>query len=120
MDDQLCGFMDESKKPVRDPRTGKVAAAGDFYVVAAAVVLRGEVEDTRSELRNRAEDLGIELHYNDLGRERRIAVVERIVAIESWDGYLFRDRPTPDSAAQLRESPSRPHHAIGVHGPRRR
>ncbi|WP_420637742.1 hypothetical protein [Candidatus Poriferisocius sp.] len=89
MDDQLCGFLDESKKPVRDPRTRRESGAGDFYVVAAAVVLQGHLEETRSELRGLADVLGADLHYNELGRDRRIEAVERIDAIPFWDGYLF-------------------------------
>lgn len=89
MDAELHGFIDESKKPVRDRQTGKVSGAGDFYVVAAAVVLRGDLRETRAELRALAGDLGVDLHYNELSRQRRIEAVERIAAIESWDGYLF-------------------------------
>jgi len=38
--DDLIAFLDESRKPVRDGRTGRVSGRGDHYVVVAAVVWR--------------------------------------------------------------------------------
>ncbi len=88
-DDALCGFVDESKKPVRDPRTRKVSTAGEFYVVAAAVVLRGDLDDTRRQLEDLASELGAELHYNELSPARRLQAVDGIAKMGIWDGYLF-------------------------------
>jgi len=96
MEHDLRGFLDESKKPVRDPKTGNVSGKGDFYVVAAAVILHGDLQDTRAELRTVADDLGVDVHYSELSRKRRIAAVERIAAIETWEGYLFETaKPLP-------------------------
>ena len=67
---ELLAFLDESNKPVRDPATGKVANTGNRYVVAAAVVLRGEAEPIRNELRALRDRIGYDLHYSDLGRKK--------------------------------------------------
>jgi len=40
---EILAFLDESRKPVRDAGTGRVGASGDYYGVAAAIVLRGDV-----------------------------------------------------------------------------
>lgn len=53
--DELVAFVDEPRKPVRDEATGRVAGEGGHYVVAAAVVLRGDADDCRLALRDLAE-----------------------------------------------------------------
>lgn len=88
-DDVLRCFLDESKKPVRDPKTGKVSGRGEHYVVAGAIVLHGDLDTTRSDLHELAGDLGVALHYNALSRKRRIIAVERVADMDVWDGYLF-------------------------------
>lgn len=99
-------FLDESKKPVRNPKTGRVSDTGDFYVVAASVALTGDLEQTRDELRAIESDLGVALHYNDLSRSRRIEAVEGIAKIEGWEGHLFETarplRPQHNSEHRLR------------------
>ena len=89
MDDHLQGYLDESNKPVRDRATGRVSENGNYYVVGAAVVFKGHQEQTRRALRQIAQDLGCDLHYNDLSPARRVAAIEAILAIDTWDGYLF-------------------------------
>lgn len=86
----LIAFLDESKKPVRDRATGRTTAAGDFYVVAAAIVLEGDLNDIRSELTAIETQLGFDLHYRQLrSQRRRIAAIEAINEIGGWDGYMF-------------------------------
>jgi len=89
MDHEILAFLDESKKPVRDPRTGKVSGSGDYYVVAGAVIMRGDTDETRHALRELAVDLEVDVHYNELSRARRIVAIERVAALDTWDGYLF-------------------------------
>ncbi len=89
MDHEILAFLDESKKPVRDPRTGKVSDRGDYYVVAGVVIMRGDADETRDALRELAADLEVDVHYNELSRARRIVVIERVAALDTWDGYLF-------------------------------
>ena len=86
----LVAYLDESRKPVRDPATGRVADGGEHYVVAAAVVFGTEADRIRASLLAIERDLGFALHYGELrSRARRIAVVDAIVLLPDWDGYLF-------------------------------
>lgn len=97
MQTDLVAFMDESKKPVRDRSTGKVSDRGEYYVVAAAVVLNGDLDQIRGQIKAVEATLGWPLHHNELRtRQRRIATIEAISAIRDWDGYLFETaRPLP-------------------------
>ncbi len=93
---ELVSFIDESRKPVRDPATGRVAGSGEHYVVAAAVVLRGDVAEIRNQLREVQLRVGHPLHYQDLSPTWQAKVLEHIDEIADWDGYLFEtDRPLP-------------------------
>ena len=86
----LVAFLDESKKPVRDRATGRPSASGDFYVVAAVIVLEGDLGDVRTQLAAIETGLGFGLHYRQLrSQRRRIAAIEAINEIGAWDGYLF-------------------------------
>lgn len=86
----LVAYLDESRKPVRDRATGRPSGSGEFYVVAAALVLTGDLDDTRDKVAAIETELGFGLHYGGLrSRSRRIAAIEAIEAIDSWDGYLF-------------------------------
>ncbi len=89
MDHEILAFLDESIKPVRDPNTGKVSGRGDYYVVAGAVIMRGDADETRDALRELSADLDVDVHYNELSRERRIVAIDRVTALDTWDGYLF-------------------------------
>ena len=90
MTTNLVAFIDESKKPVRDPATGRVAGTGDHYVVAAAVVLSGDLDDVRGALVAATQALGFPFHYADLrSRSRRLAALDAILAIDAWDAFLF-------------------------------
>lgn len=92
----LVAFIDESKKPMRDPATGRVAERGEHYVVAAAVVIDGD-NDIRAAVADIEQRLGYRLHYADLrSRERRLAAVIELERVAGWDGYLFETaRPLP-------------------------
>ena len=86
----LVAYLDESRKPVRDPATGKVAGNREHYIVAAAVVLRADGEAIRQHIASVERDLGFGLHYRHLrSRARKVAALEAIVAMPDWDGYLF-------------------------------
>jgi hypothetical protein len=86
----LVAYLDESRKPVRDPSTGNVAGGFEHYVVAAAVVLGEDADSVRESVRGIERDLGFALHYGELrSRARRLAVVDAIVALPDWDGYVF-------------------------------
>ncbi len=50
MTTELIAYVDESRKPMRDPATGRVSGAGEYYVLAAAVVLDGDCDDLRTSL----------------------------------------------------------------------
>jgi hypothetical protein len=86
----LVAYLDESRKPVRDPATGNVAGGFEHYVVAAAVVFGEDADAVRESVRGIERDLGFALHYGELrSRARRLAVVDAIVALPDWDGYVF-------------------------------
>lgn len=89
--DGLVAFVDESRKPVRDEATGRVADAGGHYVVAAAVVLRGDADDCRQGLRDLADGVnsGEALRWKNMGSQRKLAVVEGILEIRHWDALVY-------------------------------
>lgn len=107
MTTDLLGFLDESKKPVRDPRTGRVSTSGEFYVVAAAVVLSGDIEAIRAELREAVARLGFPFHYADLrSKSRRVDALDAVLSIEGWGAYVFETArpmsPRNNSEHQMR------------------
>ena len=89
MTTELTAFIDESRKPIRDPATGKVSGAGEHYVLPAAVVLDGDCDDLRTSLNRIAVEIGHPLHYRELSRQNRIGAIEAIDSITGWEGYLF-------------------------------
>ena len=96
---ELTAFLDESRKPIRNPATGRVAnPKSHYYVVAAAVVLDGDAADTRRQLGLARAHIGVDLHYRNLSKTRRTAALEAIDQIDDWDCYLFETaRPLPDT-----------------------
>lgn len=88
----LIAYIDESRKPVRDRRTHRVAPEGQHYAVAAAVTLVGEADRVREELTAIADRVtgGNPLRWSDLGPTKRVEVVADILAIESWEGRVYR------------------------------
>lgn len=46
----VIAYLDESKKPMRNSSTGKVSDSGEHYVVAAAVLMRGDQQVLRQRL----------------------------------------------------------------------
>lgn len=96
---ELVSFIDESRKPVRDPATGRVAGSGEHYVVAAAVVLRGDVAEIRNQLQEVQLRVGHPLHYQELSPSRQAQALELVDEITDWDGYLFEtDRALPSAS----------------------
>lgn len=98
MTTDLVAFLDESKKPVRNEKTGLVSDVGNHYVVAAAVVLEGDLSNIRAALQQAREKLGYPIHYADLrSRKRRLQTIAAISSINGWDGHVFETgRPLPD------------------------
>ena len=93
---ELTAFLDESRKPIRDPATMQAVPGVHFYVVAAAVVIDGDIADTRSRLELVSAEIGVQLHYRSLSTSRRVKALEAIDQIGGWDGYLFEAaRPLP-------------------------
>ena len=99
----ILAFLDESKKPMRDPATGKVAASGDHYVVAAAVVLRGDATTIRNELRDLLAVVSHDLHYSQLSVRRRVVALTGIAGIAGWDGFIYETAtPVPARRTERR------------------
>lgn len=99
MTSDLIAFLDESRKPVRNPATGRVHRPGrSHYVVSAAVVIDGDAPDIRRQLGRVEGGIGYRLHYRNLTPSRRTETLEAIDGIDGWDGYLFETaRALPDT-----------------------
>ena len=90
MTTEMTAFLDESRKPTRNPATGRVDGSGRYYyVVAAAVVPDGDTPNIRRQLGRVEAEIGVELHYRDLSTARRAKALEAIDRIDGWDGYMF-------------------------------
>lgn len=90
MTTEPVAFLDESRKPIRNPATGRVDRFGRYYyVVAAAVVPGGDSSNLRRQLERVESEIGIELHYRDLSTARRAETLEAIDRIDGWYGYMF-------------------------------
>ena len=97
MEIELCAFIDESYKPVRDLRTGRVSRRGRHYLVAAAVVFDADADQVRAKLLAIEAHLGYQIHWADLGRTRKLEVMEALDGIADWDAYIYEtDRPYPE------------------------
>lgn len=93
----LVAFIDESRKPMRDRRTGRVARTGYHYVVAGGVVIGGDADRVRLRLAGLEADLGFPLHYSDMSLERRRRAAQALATVDGWEGYVFETaRPLPD------------------------
>ena len=99
MTTELIAFLDESRKPLRDPATRRLDTHGrKHYVVAAAVVIDGDSPNIRSWLKQIEAEGGYPLHYQDLSTARRVRALEAIDEIGGWDGYLYETaRALPDA-----------------------
>jgi hypothetical protein len=85
----LIAFIDESKKPMRDRRTGRVARTGDHYVVAGGVVISGDADRVRLQIAGLEADLGFPMHYSDMSPERRRRAAQALATVDGWEGHLF-------------------------------
>ena len=85
----VVAFLDESRKPMRDPQSGRPVASELHYAVAAALLLRGDLESLRADLVSIAHNVGGSLHYADLGRERRIAALTALGELDGWEGLIY-------------------------------
>jgi hypothetical protein len=97
----LHAFLDESRKPIRDGATGGVSPRGDHYVISACVVLEGTVDESWQHLKALRRQLGFPFHFSQLGERRQHLVVERLMSLDSWDGYVYESsqplrRSTPE------------------------
>lgn len=101
----LVAYIDESRKPVRDPKTGRVAGNGSHYVVAAAVVLAVDATHVRKMLQTLADELtsARPLRWTDMSAARRRRTIEVITANNDWEYCLYEtskpvaDRQGPDA-----------------------
>jgi hypothetical protein len=93
----LIAFLDESRKPTRSRETGRAVSTAEHYVVAAAVVIEGDLDRLRAQVRDVESSLGYRLHYSDLrSRERRVDALQAIAGIPDWDAFVFEtDRALP-------------------------
>ena len=106
----LMAYIDESRKPARDRRTGKVAVTGQHYVVAAAVAMTADTQPLRDALTSIADEInnGNPLRWTDMGSEKRSYVVKAIIGVDAWDGSLyetpegFLTAQTPDALVRAR------------------
>ena len=89
MTTELVAFVDESVEPMRDPGSGAVSGTGKHYVVAAAVVLDGDIDAMRGSLDRIRVAIGHALHYRNLTRQHRLRSLEAIAHVTGWEGYLF-------------------------------
>lgn len=90
MDDlDVVAYLDESRKPVRDPKSGRVSSSGLHYVVAAAMVFHGDVKSISANLSALAMDIGRKLHYSDLGPERQVEVLREVAGMGGWEGLIY-------------------------------
>lgn len=97
----LRAFLDESRKPIRDGATGSVSPWGDHYVISASVVLEGMVDESRQYLKALRRQLGFPFHFSELGERRRHLVIEGLMSLDSWEGYVYESsqplrRSTPE------------------------
>lgn len=86
---RLVAYLDESRKPLRHPGSRRVDDTQGHYVVAAAILFSGEVDEVRSRLVTLRNAMGHEFHYSDLSRLRRYEVAEAVGRLPSWEGVLF-------------------------------
>ena len=86
---RLIAFVDESCKPVRDPSTRQAVPDRYRYVLACTVVFEADIDAVRCELSSLEASLGKPLHYRDLARTAREAVLEHAANLDSWEGALF-------------------------------
>ena len=69
-----------------------------YYIVAAAVILDGDIADVRSQIELVNAEIGVQLHYRSLSISRRVKALEAVARIGGWDGYLFETaRALPDA-----------------------
>jgi len=87
----LVAFIDESRKPARDRRTGRVAPEGQHYAVASAVILAGDADPIRAALVDIAGEVtgGNRLRWSDLSAARRRRVLAGVLTIDAWEGRLY-------------------------------
>lgn len=91
----LIAFVDESKKPARDPLTGK-ALPQSWYAMAAVIVLAGDAEALRTRLVEISHDFRPRLHYKELSSSARRDALSRIGQIADWDAIVVEsERPVP-------------------------
>lgn len=99
----MVAFLDESRKPVRDPETGRPIPSVLHYVVAAAIVLQGDAAQLRSSLRSVAHDVGRPLHYSDLGTDGRIQALNALGELTGWEGLIYEtNTPVSDRVPERR------------------
>ncbi len=88
----LIVFLDESRKPVREERTGRVSGRGDHYVVVAAVVLAADTDNCRSRIRAAAatnSEASRIRRWKLMSPSRRRRAVADLTALDHWEAYSY-------------------------------
>lgn len=99
----VIAYLDESKKPMRNSSTGKVSDSGEHYVVAAAVLMRGDQQVLRQRLHGVRRSLGRDLHYSGLSPVQRSFVARTVAETPDWDGVIYETAtPLPASRPERR------------------
>lgn len=90
---ELIAFVDESKKPARDPLTGK-ALPQSWYAMAAVIVLAGQANDLRARLVEMGGAHRSGLHYSQMTNAARRTALRRINEFTDWDAQVVEiERP---------------------------
>ncbi len=100
--DEFIAFIDESKRPMRNRRTGKVDITQWHYVLAVVIIMRIDLESVRQKILRIEADLNYELHYQEMkSNTRRCNAIEAIEQIKEWNGILFETmKPIGQSNAE--------------------
>ncbi len=87
--DDLIAFIDESKRPIRNRRTGKADTTQWHYVLAAVVIMRTDLDNVRRKILQIEADLNYELHYHEMkSHTRRRNAIDAIGEITEWESYI--------------------------------
>ncbi len=87
--EDLLAFIDESKRPVRNRKTGKPDTTQWQYALAAVVIMRADLTLVRQQLQQIEADLNYKLHYHEMkSHTRRRNAIDAINSIAEWDGYI--------------------------------
>lgn len=85
----IIAFVDESKKPVREPATGRADTSSYFYVATSVVTFDSDIEALRSLLNELSEQLSKPLHYSELSSRQREHALSALCQSPDWEASVF-------------------------------